>query len=347
MTNKNRKLLDSIESKTKIYLVIIAIILIVLCVYKPIFIVPAIVIYVLLIAYTIWVYNKRKGEISSYVEELTISMDSAAKNTLINSPFPIIILETDGNVIWRSSKFNKEFASVGINTYIDDIAREIKIDIEKDNTLKIDKNIRIEEKTYNVLGNYVKIRQKDSPDNPGSTVVDIVVDKKQKVRVNEIYVTGNTAIDAMSTTISKNYNHPALEWLDDNDKLILLTAHRRENLGDNMRNIFTAVKDIVDNTTNIKVIYPIHLNPKVREIANEIFKDTKKVKLIEPLDVFDFHNFMDKSYLILTDSGGIQEEAPSLGKPVLVLRDTTERPEGIDAGTLKLVGTNEKIIFFN
>jgi UDP-N-acetylglucosamine 2-epimerase (non-hydrolysing) len=168
---------------------------------------------------------------------------------------------------------------------------------------------------------------------------------KENTEEDKIYVTGNTAIDAMSTTISKNYNHPALEWLDDNDKLILLTAHRRENLGDNMRNIFTAVKNVVDNTTNIKVIYPIHLNPKVREIANEIFKDTKKVKLIEPLDVFDFHNFMDKSYLILTDSGGIQEEAPSLGKPVLVLRDTTERPEGIDAGTLKLVGTNEKIIY--
>ena len=168
---------------------------------------------------------------------------------------------------------------------------------------------------------------------------------KENTDEDKIYVTGNTAIDAMSTTISHNYTHPALEWLDENDKLILLTAHRRENLGDNMRNIFTAVKNIVDNTTNIKVIYPIHLNPKVREIANEIFKDTKKVKLIEPLDVFDFHNFMDKSYLILTDSGGIQEEAPSLGKPVLVLRDTTERPEGIDAGTLKLVGTNEKIIY--
>ncbi len=168
---------------------------------------------------------------------------------------------------------------------------------------------------------------------------------KENVEEDKIYVTGNTAIDAMSTTITHNYKHEALDWLDNNDRLILLTAHRRENLGDNMRNIFTAVKNIVDNTANIKVIYPIHLNPKVREIANEVFEGSKKIKLIEPLDVFDFHNFMDKSYLILTDSGGIQEEAPSLGKPVLVLRDTTERPEGIEAGTLKLVGTNEKIIY--
>ncbi len=161
MTNKNIKLIEGIESKTKIYLIIIAVVLFVLCIYKPVFIIPSIVIYLLIIAYTIWVYNKRKGEISSYVEELTISIDSAAKNTLINSPFPIIILETDGNVIWRSSKFNKEFANVGINAYIDDIAKEIKMEIEKENTPKIDKNIRIEEKTYNVLGNYVKIKQKD------------------------------------------------------------------------------------------------------------------------------------------------------------------------------------------
>ena len=162
---------------------------------------------------------------------------------------------------------------------------------------------------------------------------------------DKIYVTGNTAIDAMSTTITHDYSHEAFKLLDDNDKLILLTAHRRENLGENMRNIFTAVRRIVDNTTNIKVIYPIHLNPKVREIANEVFAGCRKVKLIEPLDVFDFHNFEEKAYLIMTDSGGIQEEAPSLGKPVLVLRDTTERPEGIEAGTLKLVGTNEDIIY--
>lgn len=161
----------------------------------------------------------------------------------------------------------------------------------------------------------------------------------------KIYVTGNTAIDAMSTTIKNNYTHPELEWIKQNEKMILLTAHRRENLGEPMRNIFKAVKRITDEFSDVKVIYPIHLNPKVREIANEIFDGDDKVHLIEPLEVFDFHNFQNKSYLILTDSGGIQEEAPSLGKPVLVLRDTTERPEGIKAGTLKLVGTDEETIY--
>ena len=161
----------------------------------------------------------------------------------------------------------------------------------------------------------------------------------------KIYVTGNTAIDAMSTTIKNNYTHPELEWIKQNEKMILLTAHRRENLGEPMRNIFKAVKRITDEFSEVKVIYPIHLNPKVREIANEIFDGDDKVHLIEPLEVFDFHNFQNKSYLILTDSGGIQEEAPSLGKPVLVLRDTTERPEGIKAGTLKLVGTDEETIY--
>ncbi len=168
---------------------------------------------------------------------------------------------------------------------------------------------------------------------------------KENVDENKIYVTGNTAIDAMATTVKKDYTHEELNWLNDDEKLILLTAHRRENIGENMENIFTAVKRIVDDMPNVKVIYPIHLNPLVRETAKKVFKDSEKVKLIEPLDVFDFHNFMDKSYLIMTDSGGIQEEAPSLGKPVLVLRDTTERPEGIDAGTLKLVGTNENVIY--
>lgn len=162
---------------------------------------------------------------------------------------------------------------------------------------------------------------------------------------SKIYVTGNTAIDAMSTTIKNNYTHPELEWIKQNEKMILLTAHRRENLGEPMRNIFKAVKRITDEFCDVKVIYPIHLNPKVREIANEIFDGDDKVHLIEPLEVFDFHNFQNKSYLILTDSGGIQEEAPSLGKPVLVLRDTTERPEGIKAGTLKLVGTDEETIY--
>lgn len=168
---------------------------------------------------------------------------------------------------------------------------------------------------------------------------------KQNIDENKIYITGNTAIDAMSTTIDKSYQHKELDWIKDNEKMILLTAHRRENLGEPMRNIFRAIKRITDEFDYVKVIYPIHKNPKVREIAKEIFGNSNKIKLIEPLEVFDFHNFQNKSYMIMTDSGGIQEEAPSLGKPVLVLRDTTERPEGIEAGTLKLVGTNEETIY--
>jgi UDP-N-acetylglucosamine 2-epimerase (non-hydrolysing) len=161
---------------------------------------------------------------------------------------------------------------------------------------------------------------------------------------SKIYVTGNTAIDALQTTVSKDYTHPLFDWVGD-DRLVLLTAHRRENLGEPMYHIFRAVKRIVEEFEDIKVIYPIHLNPKVRKIANEVLKDEERIKIIEPLEVIDFHNFINKSYAVLTDSGGIQEEAPSLGKPVLVLRDTTERPEGIEAGTLKLVGTDEETIY--
>ena len=168
---------------------------------------------------------------------------------------------------------------------------------------------------------------------------------KENIEEEKIYVTGNTAIDAMATTVDENYQHPELDWIKTNERMILLTAHRRENLGEPMRHIFKAIKRIVDEFEDVKVIYPIHLNPKVRSVANEVFKNCDRVKLIEPLEVFDFHNFQNKSYIILTDSGGIQEEAPSLGKPVLVLRDTTERPEGIEAGTLKLVGTDEDVIY--
>ena len=167
---------------------------------------------------------------------------------------------------------------------------------------------------------------------------------KENVDESKIYITGNTAIDAMSTTVDENYTHPELEWLQ-GDKMILLTAHRRENLGEPMRNIFRGIRRVLDEVEGIKVIYPIHKNPLVRAAADEIFGDCDKVKLIEPLEVFDFHNFQNLSHIILTDSGGIQEEAPSLGKPVLVLRDTTERPEGIDAGTLKLVGTDADTIY--
>lgn len=163
-------------------------------------------------------------------------------------------------------------------------------------------------------------------------------------KVENIYVTGNTAIDALATTVKTDYNNEIFDWVG-NDRLILLTAHRRENLGEPMRHMFKAIKRIVDEFSDVKVIYPVHLNPKVKEIADEVLGNDDKIKLITPLEVIDFHNFLNKSYIILTDSGGIQEEAPSLGKPVLVLRDTTERPEGIDAGTLKLAGTNEETIY--
>ena len=163
-------------------------------------------------------------------------------------------------------------------------------------------------------------------------------------KVENIFVTGNTAIDALSTTVKENYSNEIFNWLG-NSKLILLTAHRRENLGEPMRHMFKAIKRIVQEFPDVKVVYPIHLNPKVREVADEILTGNERIKLIEPLEVIDFHNFIAKSHIILTDSGGIQEEAPSLGKPVLVLRDTTERPEGIEAGTLKLVGTDENKIY--
>ena len=159
-----------------------------------------------------------------------------------------------------------------------------------------------------------------------------------------VFVTGNTVIDALKTTVRKDYRHPELDWAEDS-RLILLTAHRRENLGEPMHRMFRAIRRIVDETPDVKVIYPIHMNPVVRKAADEELGNVDRIRIIEPLDVLDFHNFMARSYLILTDSGGIQEEAPSLGKPVLVMRDTTERPEGIKAGTLKLVGTNEEVIY--
>lgn len=159
-----------------------------------------------------------------------------------------------------------------------------------------------------------------------------------------IFVTGNTAIDALKTTVREDYTHEQLEWVSDS-RLIMITAHRRENLGKPMRNMFKAIKRIITEHPDIKAIYPIHMNPVVRETANEILSECNRIRIIEPLDVVDFHNFLSQSYLILTDSGGIQEEAPSLGKPVLVMRDTTERPEGIEVGTLKLVGTDEEVIY--
>ena len=159
-----------------------------------------------------------------------------------------------------------------------------------------------------------------------------------------IYVTGNTAIDALKTTVRDGYDHPELRWVGDR-RLIIITAHSRENLGQPMHNMFRAIRRIIDEHPDVCAIYPIHMNPVVREAAMEELGDCDRIHIIEPLEVLDFHNFIARSYMILTDSGGIQEEAPSLGKPVLVMRDTTERPEGIAAGTLKLVGTDEEVIY--
>jgi UDP-N-acetylglucosamine 2-epimerase (non-hydrolysing) len=167
---------------------------------------------------------------------------------------------------------------------------------------------------------------------------------QENKQVENIFITGNTAIDALKTTVKANYSHPVLEKLG-NDRLILMTAHRRENLGEPMENMFRAIRRLVEKHEDVQVVYPVHMNPVVRQIADSILGDNNRIHLIEPLDVIDFHNFASKAYLILTDSGGVQEEAPSLGVPVLVLRDTTERPEGVKAGTLKLAGTDEEVIF--
>lgn len=167
---------------------------------------------------------------------------------------------------------------------------------------------------------------------------------KEGKQEEAIYVTGNTAIDALKTTIKCTYEHKDLDWAK-GSRVIMITAHRRENIGEPMQHMFRAIKRVLDEYLDVKAIYPIHMNPAVRKIADEIFHGDNRIRIIEPLDVLDFHNFLSRSYLILTDSGGIQEEAPSLGKPVLVMRDTTERPEGIAAGTLKLVGTNEDTIY--
>lgn len=167
---------------------------------------------------------------------------------------------------------------------------------------------------------------------------------KEGKKPEDVYITGNTAIDALKTTVKSDYSHKYLEWASDS-KLILITAHRRENLGEPMYSMFRAIKRIIDENPDVKAIYPIHMNPIVREAANKVLGDNDRIKIIEPLEVVDFHNFIAISHLILTDSGGIQEEAPGLGIPVLVMRDTTERPEGIEAGTLKLVGTDEEVIY--
>lgn len=169
---------------------------------------------------------------------------------------------------------------------------------------------------------------------------------KEGKSAETIYITGNTAIDALKTTVREDYSHPELQWVGES-KLIMITAHRRENLGEPMHNMFRAIRRVLDEHADVKAIYPIHMNPIVRQAAEDELGDCDRIHIIEPLEVLDFHNFLARSFMILTDSGGIQEEAPSLGKPVLVMRDTTERPEGIAAGTLKLVGTNEEVIYQN
>lgn len=163
---------------------------------------------------------------------------------------------------------------------------------------------------------------------------------------NSIYITGNTAIDALKTTVREDYEHPELKWAE-GSRIIIITAHRRENLGEPMHQMFRAIRRILDENPDVKAIYPIHMNPAVRQAAQEELGGCDRIHIIEPLDVLDFHNFLARCYMILTDSGGVQEEAPSLGKPVLVMRDTTERPEGVEAGTLRLVGTDEETIYQN
>ena len=166
---------------------------------------------------------------------------------------------------------------------------------------------------------------------------------KEGVEPERIWVTGNTAIDALKTTVCENYTHPALDWAQ-GSRLIFITAHRRENLGEPMRHMFRAIRRVVDEREDVKAIYPVHMNPRVRAFAQEALGDCDRIRLTPPVDVFDCHNIMARSYLALTDSGGVQEEAPSLGKPVLVMRDTTERPEAVEAGTVRLVGTEADVI---
>ena len=194
MSSNNNKIFENIELKTKIYLLVIAIILILLCINAPTYIIPSIILYVGIVVYTIWVYNKRKGEVSNYINELTISMDSAAKNTLINSPFPLIILETDGNVIWRSSKFNKEFANVGINKYIDDITKEIKTDIDNNNVPTVNKEVNIDEKTYHIIGDYVKIKQKDKRKTSKYMTILYFIDITEMKELSQRYNDSKTCI---------------------------------------------------------------------------------------------------------------------------------------------------------
>lgn len=206
-------------------------------------------------------------------------------------------------------------------------------------------------RTYNIRSPYPEEFNRQAVDSisdwcfaPTETSHDNLL--REGKRADSIFVTGNTAIDALKTTVRSDFAHPQLDWAADS-RLVMLTAHRRENLGEPLRNIFKAVRRVADEFPDIKIIYPVHMNPAVRQAAESVLGNHSRIRLIPPLDVPEFHNFLARSHLILTDSGGIQEEAPSLGKPVLVLRDTTERPEGIAAGTLRLVGTDESTVYEN
>ena len=201
MSNYNIKTLQKIESKTKIYLIIIAVILLVLCINNLLYVIPSIIVYVGIIFYTIWVYNKRKGELSSYIDDLTFTVDSAAKNTLINSPFPLIILETNGNVVWRSSNFNKEFANIGINAYIDDIAKEIELEIKNSNT-NIDKHVEINDRMYHVIGDYVQIRKKDRRKEAQYMIILYFIDVTKEVNLEAKY---NNSKACMGIIMIDNY----------------------------------------------------------------------------------------------------------------------------------------------
>lgn len=198
-------------------------------------------------------------------------------------------------------------------------------------------------RTYNIKSPYPEEFNRQAIDSIADILFAPTINAKNNLlkegkKTDSIFVTGNTVIDALKTTVKEEYSSELLEWAGD-AKIILITAHRRENVGQAMYHMFLAIKHVVDELQDVKVIYPIHFNPAVRKIAYEVFGNTDKIRLVEPLNMIEFHNLMNHSYLIMTDSGGIQEEAPSLGKPVLVMRDTTERPEGVEAGTLKLVGT--------
>lgn len=204
-------------------------------------------------------------------------------------------------------------------------------------------------RTYDVTSPFPEEYNRQSIDSVSQMLFAPTEEAKQNLvrenkNANQIFVTGNTVIDALRTTVNSDYQHDHLKWAE-GSRLVLVTAHRRENLGKPMMHMFRAIRRMVEQIRDIKVIYPVHLNPAVREMADRYLDGCDRIRLIEPLDVIDFHNFMAHSYLILTDSGGVQEEAPSLGKPVLVMRDTTERPEGIKAGTLRLVGTSEEDIY--